>query len=52
MPSTYPTIAELDNALLSGRPPARFAWYVHVMLSGLVTTPVPMSGARDLPEVH
>jgi AcrR family transcriptional regulator len=44
-PSTYPNIAELGDALVSGTPHERFAWHVHVMLSGISTIPEPGSGA-------
>ena len=48
-PSTYPTIADLGSAIMSGTPRTRFAWHVHVMLSGMEATPVPESDARAVP---
>ena len=40
-PDTYPTIAGLGDALISGTPQERFEWHVRVMLAGMATTPVP-----------
>ena len=51
-PSTYPNIAELGDVLVSGTPRERFAWHVHVMLSGISTTAIPRSGARTNRDVQ
>ena len=47
-PSVYPMIAELGDVIVSGTPRERFAWHVEVMLSGMATTPVPISDAGPL----
>jgi AcrR family transcriptional regulator len=45
-PETYPTIAALGEALVSGTPQERFEWHVQVMVAGMARTPVPKSQAR------
>jgi AcrR family transcriptional regulator len=44
---TYPTIAALGDALVSGTPQARFKWHVRVMLAGMALTPLPGPEARQ-----
>jgi AcrR family transcriptional regulator len=45
-PETYPTIAALHDALVSGTPRERFEWHIRVMLAGMGSTPLPNAWAQ------